>query len=431
MQIHWIKNTKNKVISQGGIYFIKMLFEQHGIDSFINRWQEQRPVQSRYRDSDILLSLGYCSYTGGDYLEDINRIRQDFNKKDEFKMPSSDTITYRINQLIDKDIYLAGKKNVTHQFNYQPSLNQLLVNLSVHLNPQWKKTGQVLDYDNTIIETTKGDCKKTYKGNTGYQPGVMFINRCPVYVEGRNGNSNSIFDIENTLKRSLDMLTARKVRLSSIRIDGAGFKGETMSVLENYPDLLYYIRGRNAHRWWSNYNKTFKATLNELDLEYQDTEPFIPGKNPDEKVTRAIVYRYKKEEASQKKLFEDHNYIYYIIYTNDYKSTPLEIITHYNNRGTAEQNYDRLKNDFNWKHPPYPTLAQNTVYFIFMAIANILYQWLLTLVSQYFKGIDLQTRMKRFIFLFVNVPCKWTYRGRRNILNVYANQAYYKLITDT
>ena len=316
MQIHWIKNTKNKVISQGGLYLIKMLFEQHGIDSFIKRWHEQRPVQSIYRDSDILLGLGYCSYTGGDYLEDINRIRQDFNKGDEFKIPSSDTITYRINQLIDEDVYVAGKKNVTHQFNYQSSLNQLLVNLSVHLNPQWKKTGQVLDYDNTIIETTKGDCKKTYKGNTGYQPGVMFINQCPVYVEGRNGNSNSIFDIENTLKRSLDMLKARKVRLSSIRIDGAGFKGETMRVLENYPDLLYYIRGRSAHIWWSEYNKTFKTTLNNFDIEYQDVEPFIPGKNPDEKVTRAIVYRYKKEEASQKKLFEDHNYIYSIIYTN-------------------------------------------------------------------------------------------------------------------
>ncbi len=77
------------------------------------------------------------------------------------------------------DVYLAGKKNVTHQFNYQPSLNQLLVNLSVHLNPQWKKTGQVLGYDKTIIDTPKGDCKKTYKGNTGYQAFVKFISRSP------------------------------------------------------------------------------------------------------------------------------------------------------------------------------------------------------------------------------------------------------------
>ena len=52
-----------------------------------------------------------------------------------------------------------------------------------------REKNYLLDYDNTIIECEKYDSKKTYLHYSGYQPGVCFINKIPVYIENHNGNS--------------------------------------------------------------------------------------------------------------------------------------------------------------------------------------------------------------------------------------------------
>lgn len=433
MQIRWNQSTKNKIISQGGIYLISKLFQQQRIAQLIDSWNTLRAPQSRYSDSDIVFGLSYCCFAGGDYLEDINYLRSDLYKEDILHIPSSDTISYRCNQLTenDKEFFGKGKKVVQHQFNHQGALNRLLVRLGVSLNPDWKKNPQVLDYDNTIVSTNKGDSRQTYKPCSGYQPGVMFIGRNPVYVEGRNGNSSSATEMKDTLQRSIDMLLDQGVRLSVIRIDGAGFQGGILNMLAGYNGLQYYIRGKSAKALWSNSRKITELTIRDVDLEYQDAETFIPSSScEDEEPCRVIIYRYKKPETPQKNLYDFYDYTYYCIYTNDYISTPEQIIRKYNGRGAAEQNFDRLKNDFLWKHPPFDTLAKNTVFFLLLAMANILYQWLLTKISQHVPGIDLQTRMKRFILLFVYMPCKWTYSGRQQILNFYSSRAYPHLLAD-
>lgn len=430
MQIYWKQSTKNKIISQGGIYLINKLFQQERIAELIDGWNGLRAPQSRYSDSDIVFGLSYCCFVGGDYLEDINYLRSDLNKEDILHIPSSDTVSYRCNQLAEnnKQFLGKGKKAVVHQFNHQRSLNQLLVKMAVCLNPHWKQTPQVLDYDNTIVATDKGDSRKTYKPCSGYQPGVMFIGRNPVYVEGRNGNSSSATEMRDTLQRSIDMLVDQGVRLSSIRIDGAGFQGEVINLLTSYQGLQYYIRGKSAIEIWDKYKAFTSLKIKDVHLDYQDLEVYWPGRNPEEKSSRVIVYRYKKPETPQKTLYEYLDYTYFCIYTNDYCSSPEQIIRNYNNRGAAEQNFDRLKNDFLWKHPPFDTLAKNTVFFLLLAMANVLYQWLLLKISQHVSGIDLQTRMKRFMLLFVYMPCRWTYRGRRHILNIYSSRAYPKLL---
>jgi len=430
MQINLVKDTKRKYISQGGIYLIRRIFQQNHLDKFFVECFPCRGKQSFYSDSDLVLGLCYSIYAGGTFFEDINRLRNQINVPGYIKLPSSDSIKYRIEQLAESSQEIINKKQVSHKFNINNTLNSVLAKLTVRLNPDFKRHRQILDYDNTIINTLKGDSRLCYKQGYGYQPGVIFIGREPVYIEGRNGNSPSTYLMDQTLKRGINLLKAEGIKIGAIRIDGAAYQQNVFDMMHQYQGIRYYIRGKNALCIWQAINASKpaeKIIVGEKEAECLDNEWYTPGDIDPQRECRVIVYRYE-EDNQQLDLFEG-KYRYYVIYTNDWTLSAGDIINLYNQRGRAEQNFDRLKNDFNWAHPPFDNLAMNTAYLIFTAMGCQLYHYLLKIISKVFHELDPETRIKRFIFLFVNVVAKWTYRGRRYILNLYSDKAYDKLLS--
>jgi hypothetical protein len=429
MQINLIKGKKRNYNSQGGIYLIRRIFQQNHIDKFIDECFPGRRKQSFYSDSDLLLGLCWNIYRGGTYFEDINRVRDDLNVPGYIEFPSSDSVKYRIEQLSESTQEIINKQTTSHEFNINNTLNRVLAKLSVRLNPDFKRHAQILDYDNTIITTLKGDSRLCYKQGYGYQPGVIFIGREPVYIEGRNGNSPSTYLMDQTLERGINMLKSEGVKIGAIRIDGAAYQHNVFDLIRRYKGIRYYIRGKNADSIWKtiyNSKSVGKITVGEREAEYIDHEWYTPGDIGSENKCRVIVYRYDRDDP-QLDLYEG-KYCYYVIYTDDRTSSAEKIINLYNQRGRAEQNFDRLKNDFNWSHPPFDNLAMNTAYLIFTAMGCQLYHYLLRIISKVFHELDPETRIKRFMLLFVNVVVKWTFRGRRYILNVYSDRPYDKLI---
>ena len=436
MDIQLVKDKKNKYVSQGGIHIIHQLFRQYGIDQYINRLFPGREKQSRYQDSEILLGLCYSIYCGSSFLEDVNRLRTTFTDPRHYhgiRIPSSDTIKYRIQQLSEETrmVVNKGKKGqIEHHFNLSEHANKILVQISKKTNPHWSITSQTVDYDNTLIHTTKGDSQKIYKGNYGYQPGIMFIGSIPVYVEGRGGHTPSNYLIDQTVERGVEVLKQEGVKVKRLRIDTAAFQKSMFEYLEKNPELIYYIRGRKGRDIWELEGKKRRGRTIQLKknktAQYIELEKFVPGGLEKDHTCRVIVYRYYDPDQ-QLDLFQD-KYVYYAIYTNDRESTALEVIRQYNKRGEAEQNIERLKNDFNWIHPPFDNLACNTVYFILTAIANILYYWLLRKISKYFKEFRTRVRIKYFIFSFVNVVARWVKKGRKIILCLYTDRPYDKLL---
>jgi hypothetical protein len=431
MQIKLIKDTKSKYISQGGIYLIQEIFKQNHLDSFIKGCFPERGRQSIYSDSDLVMALSYSVYAGGTYFEDVNLLREKLNVPERIALPSTDSLRYRIGQLAEDSNEIINMKNVNHEFNINPKLSRVLARVTVRLNPDFKEHVQTLDYDNTIITTVKGDSRQTYKQVYGYQPGVMFIGREPVYIEGRNGNSPSTYQMHETLERGITMLKEEGVKIGAIRIDGAGYQKGVFNLM-NRQGIKYYIRGKNAiSTWETNYKRKLvkKIVIGGREAEYLDQPWYTPGEVSEETKCRIILYRFEDDDP-QLDLFEG-KHRYYVLYTNDWTLSGEEIINFYNQRGRAEQNFDRLKNDFNWAHPPFNNLAMNTVYWIFMAICCQLYHFLLKIISKAFHKLDPETRIKRFIFIFVNVVAKWTHRGRRYILNLYTDKPYDRLLTST
>jgi hypothetical protein len=70
------------------------------------------------------------------------------------------------------------------------------------------------------------------------------------------------------------------------------------------------------------------------------------------------------------------------------------VIEFYNARGAAEKLFDIQNNDFNWSKPPHGSLEQNTVYFIVMAMVNVVYLWLIARFSKVCDFLKPHFRLK-------------------------------------
>ena len=105
--------------------------------------------------------------------------------------------------------------------------------------------------------------------------------------------------------------------------------------------------------------------------------------------------------------------------------TEKDIITFYNERGASEKNFDIQNNDFGWSHLPFSFMAENMVFMMVTAMLKNLYLYLVRHISDKVKPLKKTSRLKAFILHFVSVPAKWVRTGRRNVLNLYTNKAYY------
>jgi hypothetical protein len=115
-------------------------------------------------------------------------------------MASPDTVLRMLDELKTETIIQTSKNGIKHEFNSNLPLNDLLQEICIKTKVLSTTDKCTLDYDNTINECNKYDAKTTYKMNKGYQPGVGSINNIPIFIEGRNGNSNAKYLIPFPLK---------------------------------------------------------------------------------------------------------------------------------------------------------------------------------------------------------------------------------------
>ena len=135
----------------------------------------------------------------------------------------------------------------------------------------------------------------------------------------------------------------------------------------------------------------------------------------------------EKTDEGQTDLFYGDNCIYRRILTNDWESTEKEVIEFYNQRGSSEKTFDIQNNDFGWRHLPCSDMNHNTVYLLLTAMIKNFYNHTVQKVLKVFSDILPTSRLKRFIFRFICVPCQWVYRSRQWTLNLYTDRPYEKL----
>ena len=161
----------------------------------------------------------------------------------------------------------------------------------------------------------------------------------------------------------------------------------------------------------------------EIDYEKYEVQSFPFEQFEGVSHRRLVVQRQRKGKGEQLDLF-DGEYTYRCILTNDWDKGDVEVILHYNKRGTAEQVFDRQNNDFGWAHMPKSFMNQNTVFLLLTAMAANFYLYVVSLPLMCMFGVEATDRVKSFLFRFIAVPAKWVRTAGQNVLNIYSKKPY-------
>lgn len=414
--------SSEKMICNAGAAVALDLLQRLDFNELVDGHLGNRVKLFGYDYSDIFKSHFITQLSGGSCVEDVQQLREAWKEHPGFKVCSSDTVLRSLSELKAKDSVFKTKTGVTHYFSFNTKMNELLLKVLLKSKRLQPGTPYTLDYDNVITECEKYDAKFTYKKTQGYQCGVATIGNLPVYLEGRNGNSNARFRMKETLENCLGLMKKEKVVVSKFRSDSAAYQQEVIELLEA-ENITFYIRAISSETLklqMGNIKEWTSIRYNYLPVELAEMEytPF----GGDEKY-RIIVQR-KKKSNGQTDAFSADAYEYHAIITTDTTSTPEEIFAFYNQRGSSEKVFDVLNNDFNWNHLPSSFLAENTVYMILCCISCALFEWLKDSVKSYISGIQQKHRLKQFIYRFVTAAGKWIRQGRQNILKIFSDRRY-------
>lgn len=414
----------------GGLNFTDKLLKNHNIYALIDTCLGDRGLLAQYEYSDLFRSYLSLTLCGGGCAEDITEhLGKDLQQIPDFNVCSADTLLRMQKELATAKESYVSKSGVTHEFNINWKLNELMVKLLVstgQLNP--KKRDYIFDYDNQFIPNGKHDSKRSYKKAEGYFPGIAAIDNIPVYIENRNGNSNVKYKQDQTLLRAYKVLSDQNIKVKYSRMDCGSFTNEVVKVVESNSDY-FYIRAQRCGNLYQQLEKvehwkTVKINNKTCEIASIRYSPF--GKN-NEKEYRYVVSREPRKDRQTDMFTKDH-FTYRAIMTNNTTMSDLNVIMFYNQRGESERLFDEMNNDFLWNKMPFSFLEENTVFLLMMAICRNLYHFITEVISKKLEFIKPNFRLKKFIFRFMIVPAKWINQARSRVLRLFTDKNYHLII---
>ena len=234
------------------------------------------------------------------------------------------------------------------------------------------------------------------------------------------------FEQAETLERAFAHLKANGIKVDKARMDCGSYSQEVVEVASCNCNT-FYIRAMSC--------QTLEKRIAEIEEdEWQNTEinnqecglaslPFTAFFA--ERGYRLVVQRTLVPDK-QSTLFD--SYVYRCILTNDWESSEREVVEFYNQRGASERTFDMQNNDFGWKHLPFSFMKENTVFMIITALIRNFYVWLVgEIADNKAFGLEATSRVKKFIFRFVQVPFRWVFRSRQWYLQLFTCRPYDRL----
>lgn len=405
----------------GGIFYAMEQFSRLGLGPIIDKSLGLRSAFVGYQYSEIISSLFWIYFCGGDCIEDIGgHLGRHIKLQPNAKIPSPDTILRGIKELSEDNTTHCSVAGLSYAFNNCEPVSNLLLDLLL----QTKQLGEGLydlDFDHLFIPTEKYDAVYSYKKERGYFPGVATIGGMIVGLENRDANTNVRFHQADTLKSIFRRLAERGVYIDRCRMDCGSFSEEIIRMTHCYCNR-FYIR---APRYQSLYEQMKQITdWKKVEINFETYEvSSIPFTSFLEEENYRLVIQRQKRKNGENDLFEGQ-YTYRCIVTNDRDSSEMDVIVFYNGRGGSEKIFDMMNNDFGWSHLPCSFLKENTVFLLLTAMAKNFYMYLIEKISHVFEDIKPQNRIKRFVFRFITVPAKWVKTGRQWVLNFYSEKPY-------
>lgn len=411
------------VNSFGGISFIMAKMKRLGVAELFDSMLGKRVKQARYSYSDVFLGWMYCNLCGAKRIEDIytENLFSIFRTIPIAKLCSPDSLARIFKRFsTNTEKHTNKESNVEHEFNYNVLLNDLMLQLNKLLGMLNENSSYLIDYDGTTVPVEKYDSKITYKGFKGYSPGVSFIGKTPIFIEGRNGNSPAAYKVKEALKAMYERLQANGIKTWGIRMDAASYQKDVIDLLMELQQT-FYIRVANTEEMIEDFKI---AEWKEIDFHNNRKEEigsvvFYPFK--DKQAFRFVVTRHNNTAPEAHRKTE---IVYRAIITNDlekvvgedgmtrYVRSDIDVVKLYDQRGDAENNFRDLLNDFNWKRVPFSFLNENMVFMYVSAMAKSLFDYLIREFSAHSSALKDKFKLKKFVAYFVKrVSVLWTQQG--------------------
>jgi len=429
------------VTSWGGLPLFVRTVRSLGIPGSVERnlHMKQRrrgPDEPSYVESFLVLNA-----VGGECLDDFACLKEDRGVEEMlgYEAPGPEGARKFLYQFHEEDkIEEAQQQLGLNQVSYIPSesaplrglaqVNQDLVQEFSRRCPDQKIA--TIDLDGTIIESWKKDAKKTYAGNTGYQPLLALWAEMDVVVadEFRDGNVPAQQAPLPVTQRAFQALPST-VQEYYFRGDAGSYEESLLSWLRNeerpggpagFIGFAVSARMNAALRAeilatpedrWELYSEDSEAVKECAQVDYFPKET---AENEYREPLRYVAIRIRKK---QQELFADGSEVkHFAVATNLWDWKPKKLLQwHREKAGSIEAAHDVIKNELAGGVMPCARFGSNAAW---LRLAAMTFNVLTAMKRLALPAELLSARPKRLRFLIINTPGKFIHHARRTILRL-------------
>jgi hypothetical protein len=450
--IHYELGDRVRGMAYGGIGAMHLLARRIGLIDAIDRKLHLLKIHLPYHESDHVLNLAYNALCDATCLQDLELRRNDEVFLDALgtrRIPDPTTAgdfcrrfhAHHVNTLID-------------------TLNEVRQGIWARQPASFFKQARI-DMDGVLVGTD-AECKEgvelAYDGTWGYHPLIVSLANTGevLSIINRPGNRPSHEGAAAEVGRALGVCLGGGFHRVLLRGDTdfsqtkylddwtADERVQFIFGIDNIPARQVVADDLPAAAWHelkrpARYDvKTVprrrpqrvkdnivKARgFENIRLEGEEVAEYSYRPWACKKTYRMIVVRKNLAvEKGEQRLFDDYRYFFYL--TNDWQSTPAEIVFLANERCNQENLNAQLKGGVRALQAPVDTLESNWAYMVMVGLAWNLKAWLALWLTETpgrwaerqreEKETVLRMEFKTFVNAFMRFPCQIIRAGRRLI----------------
>lgn len=281
-----------------------------------------------------------------------------------------------------------------------------------------KETELTYDNDATYFDSDKNSAKYSYKKTRQFSGLLGFwaeLGICNT-ADFRPGNISPATGILNQLRKAYQQADRAGKKLCRFRSDSAGYQYSIFKWCNDH-GINYFISGKentavkeiiaDTKENWKKVPQSVSLDKEKKDVEWIETLHVMK-----DLTLRMMILRWKNTNPD---LFEQNEYRYHAIVTNDFEIEPIAWLSFHNGRMGSENYNKELKIGFHNEYAPSNDFTMNRNYFLLGVLAYNMVQWMKLF---YMAPAINSWGIKRLRFWFLNTCGKLTTHGRQILCKI-------------
>ena len=439
------ENKRSPLLGYAGIVPVRNLIERMNIPSVLDSNISVLRRHNPYFESDHILNFVYNFLTGGEVINDIERLQEAegmLRMLGTERIPDPTTAGDFLVRFGEKDIQA-----------FQGSLDQIQ-DSAFSLLDRKRKEMATIEHDSSIHQVygqKKEGADFAYENTYSYN--VQYITLAEtgdvLYQELREGNRYSSFGLSAILPGILDRVGGHFKQLR-YRADSASYDKDIVGPCDER-DVEFYISAKQTKRLMGEVAGIEEGAWKCFrDMNLRTTRKKRPAKKRKKRKNhkKAVLDRRKPNRkrrgqtqvasllyqplgwqnlyrfvVKRTEVIDEHGqlyleeglcqYFYHIIVTNNFDVSDTRAMHIAQGRANQENLIKDFKYGLGLSHVPTGFFLANQIYFKIAALAWNIKTWMLNLLS---LGDGAVLRFKRFLYLWINHACIVSKTGRNSVL---------------